>query len=149
MQKLQERLDRPVSTDPVGRGVGCQDPGEGQQGGGVDSGAAGVRTEVPESCPRAPAKPSVSPSALAALALGCRPQLGGVRSRGEYAPPASLSLSLSVHRRTAAQRKALLSESPAEKEVTVQLTKMPYTFLTNKPTDTALSGPSFGSSEKP
>lgn len=64
-------------------------------------------------------------------------------------PPASFSPSPSVHRRTAAQRKALLSESPAENEITVQLTKMPYTFLTNKPTDTALSGPNFGSSEKP
>lgn len=48
----------------------------------MDSGAGGVRTEIPESCPRAPAKPSVSPSALAALVLGCRPQLGWVRSRG-------------------------------------------------------------------
>lgn len=52
--------------------------------------------------------------------------------------PASLSPSPSVHRRTAAQKKALLSDSPAEKEVTVQLTKMPYTFLTNKPTDSVI-----------
>lgn len=60
MQKLQERLDRPVSANPMGQGLGVPRTLEKDSKEETWTRAGGVRTEIPESCPWSPAKPSVS-----------------------------------------------------------------------------------------